>query len=131
MTTSLKSKEIQALRAQLIARNDDLRDEIKAVLTRSDNETYSALAEQVHDIGDESLADLLSDVNLATIDRHVSEAREIETALMRIAEGNYGRCIECGDDIGYQRLQAFATAKRCIRCQTAHEKRYGEQHATL
>jgi len=42
-------------------------------------------------------------------------------ALRLIREGNYGACIDCGDAIGYERLSAYPTAGRCIRCQERHE----------
>ncbi|NIO41267.1 MAG: TraR/DksA family transcriptional regulator, partial [Burkholderiales bacterium] len=41
---------------------------------------------------------------------------------MRMATGTYGICIECEGDVGYKRLQAYPTAKRCHRCQTQYEK---------
>jgi DnaK suppressor protein len=40
----------------------------------------------------------------------------------RIAAGRYGLCTDCGAEIGYARLQAFPTAKRCIGCQENREK---------
>jgi DnaK suppressor protein len=49
----------------------------------------------------------------------ISEIREIQKigeALKRIAEGTYGVCAECGDDIDPKRLKALPTATRCISC---------------
>jgi len=40
----------------------------------------------------------------------------------RLADGSYGVCIECGGDIGFERLRANHSAVRCIDCQTMHEK---------
>jgi DnaK suppressor protein len=41
---------------------------------------------------------------------------EIDTALRRVAAGSYGRCDECGEPIGTDRLAARPTAMTCIRC---------------
>ena len=69
-----------------------LREEIRQELLDSDNEHYIDLAGQVHDLEDESVADLLVDLDLAIIDLHVSEIREIDAALMSLARGGYGIC---------------------------------------
>jgi len=56
--------------------------------------------------------------------RELDELRGIEAAKQRFDEGNYGVCIECGQDIGYARLRATPTAIRCIICQTRYEKTF-------
>ena len=98
-----------------------LRGEIQEALLRRDSETYGELAGRVHDVEEESLADLLSDVNLAEISREVQEVRDIDAATRRIADRSYGWCIDCGVPIATARLGAYPTAKRCLACQQAHE----------
>lgn len=99
----------------------ELRDETRATLTRSDNESYAEIAGRVGDLEDQSLADLLVDVNLAEVTRDVEEIRAIERALKRIALGTYGICVSCGQPIERQRLEAYPTANRCAACQRAYE----------
>lgn len=131
MARHLTTDQIHALRHQLEERMQALRAEILEELSRSDNERYAEIAQQTHDLEDQSLADLLVDLNLADIDRHVNESREVEAALIRIAKGTYGYCLDCGDEIGVERLQAYPTAERCIDCQSQHEKRRDERHPSL
>lgn len=111
---------------KLRARWIELRDEIRDVLLRSDNEQYVQIGGQVRDYEDDSLADLLVDVNLAEVTRNVQQMRDIESALKRIALGTYGRCVDCGQPIERQRLEVYPTAKRCTRCQQIYE----HDHAT-
>lgn len=119
-----RSAEIHAhFERKLRERLSTLRAEIHATLLRSDMETYGELAGQVHDVDEESLADLLMDVNLAAISRAVQEVRDIESALHRLRERTYGACIECGEPIDVARLEAYPTAKRCLTCQQAYESR--------
>ena len=99
-----------------------LRREISEELLHFDEERYGDLAGRVHDTGEEALADLLVDIELASIDRHVQEIRDIDAALIRIAEGSYGRCCDCQEPIVIERLTAYPTAKRCIVCQEAHDR---------
>jgi DnaK suppressor protein len=110
----------QRLRGRLRA----LRAKIREALLRSDTETYGELAGRVHDAEEESLADLLTDVNLAEIAREVQEVRDIDVAMRRIADHTYGSCIDCGEAIDPARLQAYPTAKRCLTCEREHELKY-------
>jgi RNA polymerase-binding transcription factor DksA len=41
---------------------------------------------------------------------------EVELALARLDDGTYGRCEECGEPIGDQRLEGLPTARTCARC---------------
>jgi len=120
----LTNLQIDAISAQLAQRNRELRVEIRAALIQSDQQHHKDLAGSVSDIADESVADMLIDVDVALADRHVTELREVEAALQRIRDGDYGACIECGDTIGHERLAANPTARRCIRCQQRHENDY-------
>jgi DnaK suppressor protein len=99
----------------------DLRDETREALSRSDNESYADIAGRVTDLEDQSLADLLVDVNLAEVTRDVQEIRAIERALKRMALGTYGVCVSCGQPIERERLEAHPTANRCAACQRAYE----------
>ena len=113
------------LEAGLRQRRDELREAIRAELLSGDEEHFTDLAGRVHDLGDESAADLLMDLNLASVHREVVELRQVEDALQRIAMGGYGRCVDCGVDIDATRLEAQPTASRCVTCQ----QRYEETHA--
>ncbi len=45
----------------------------------------------------------------------------IDNALKRIETGEYGKCIECGDKIPIQRLNAIPYAPYCVDCKEAME----------
>ncbi len=47
---------------------------------------------------------------------------KIDAALAKIAEGEYGECISCGEDIGVKRLKARPVAELCIDCKSDQEK---------
>lgn len=124
MPSELTDKQVAKFRQQLKDRFYTLRNEIRQELLNSDDEQFIDLAGRVHDLEEASVATLLVDLNLASIDRHIQEIRDIDRALIRIAENNYGVCIDCNAPIGAERLAAFPTAKRCIRCQKMHEKTF-------
>ena len=116
----------QEFRQQLRARYEELREEIRRELLESEDEHFIDLAGEVHDREEQSVADLLVDLDLAILDLHIDEIRDIDAAFSRLAQGTYGECIDCGTDIAVERLRAFPTAKRCQPCQV----RYDQTHAT-
>lgn len=121
MTASVSMQEKALLKAQLEQRRVELLSSIHGQLQESDNQTYNDLAGRVHDSAEEAVADLLTDIGFADIDREVSEVSDIEQALIRLATGAYGVCIDCETDIPIERLSAYPTAKRCLACQQRHE----------
>lgn len=69
-----------------------------------------------------TLADIALEADAAVAGKDAQAVRDIIAARRRLAAGTYGVCIECGDAIGYRRLLAYPTAKRCIECQREHER---------
>ncbi len=124
MKQALESQRIATLRTALRARHAALRDEIRQDLQKSDDDRTRLYADRVHDLEDESVADLLVDLDLAEIDRDLAELREVEAALGRIEQGSYGTCETCDGPIGEERLHANPAALRCLDCQAMHEKTY-------
>lgn len=117
----LSESQINGLKKTLDVRFCQVREEIRQELIRSDNESYIDLAGRVHDFEEAAVADILVDLQLASIDRHIHEIREIDSALMRIAGGSYGVCEDCGETIAVGRLTVNPAAKRCYRCQNDFE----------
>jgi DnaK suppressor protein len=46
---------------------------------------------------------------------------KIEEALARHAEGTYGYCFECGEEVSEKRLRALPFAVRCKECEEERE----------
>ncbi len=49
-------------------------------------------------------------------DRRQAQLRRIDGALQRLAEGEYGACVECGEDIAPKRLEIDPTVAKCVDC---------------
>jgi DnaK suppressor protein len=130
---ALKQTEIDELVTQLKRDYQTLLGEVRDELQDSGNQhRIDILNREPGDSGDESLATSLVDLNLTTLDRHVQAIKDIESTFQRIRSGEYGVCIDCGDDIAFNRLQAYPTAKRCIVCQEKRERLYArEGHSSM
>ena len=50
------------------------------------------------------------------------ELRETEAALARVKSGDYGLCTDCGAPLPLAQLGALPQARRCMLCETAHER---------
>jgi len=123
----LKSEEITETRARLRQRAVQLRNEIRAGLQRSSDESHARIAEQARDLEDDSFADLMVDVNLSDVRRDMDELRAIDRAMRRLSDGTYGICIDCGREIPRERLQAQPIAERDIECQSLFERTHEQQ----
>lgn len=105
---------------------NDVRDD----LARTRRDQFGELAGSAHDAGDESVAVLIADLDQADLGRDADELRAIEAARVRLAEGSYGVCVDCGTDIDYPRLRASPAAIRCIECQRRFEKTHAAPTGT-
>jgi DnaK suppressor protein len=72
---------------------------------------------------DKATVRLLNDLALEAADHNAMQLRSVRYALAKFDDGSYGACEECGNPIGFSRLQARPEARLCIACQTRAEKR--------
>ena len=119
---ALTIEQTEELRGMIEERRRALLAEVQEGTERAREDSFEDLAGTAPDAGDESVATLIGDIDHADVSRDVTELRALEAAKGRIAEGQYGVCVDCGGDIEYERLKAAPAALRCIRCQTLHEK---------
>ena len=78
----------------------------------------------------EKTADTMDEVQLAgerelairNLDRESILLRNVRAALSRVADGSYGTCLHCEEDISPKRLNAVPWTAYCIRCQEAADR---------
>jgi len=117
----LSDSQMALLEGQLREQQEGLRAEVQEERAKSDNERDRRSAREVQDRGDEANTDQWREANAAMIDHHVDEISGIQAALSRVQSGTYGLCVDCGEAIGFQRLQAYPSANRCVQCQSKVE----------
>jgi RNA polymerase-binding protein DksA len=125
---ALSDKELAELSAKLDARRRELMGEVQDELGDTEAREYGTLTGALPgDSGDQSVADEQADLNLTMTDRHAEELAAVDAARARIRDGTYGYCIDCGTEIGFERLLAYPTAERCIEDQSRVEKTYAHE----
>ena len=76
---------------------------------------------------DEIQANESREIGFATRELLVERVNRLSVALDRLAEGEYGTCVKCGEEISPARLQAMPEVQTCVRCQDRIE-RLGRQY---
>ncbi|OLB00209.1 MAG: hypothetical protein AUH77_08270 [Candidatus Rokubacteria bacterium 13_1_40CM_4_69_39] len=76
---------------------------------------------------DEIQANERREIGFATRELLVERVNRLSAALDRLSEGEYGTCVECGEEISPARLRAMPEVQTCVRCQDRIE-RLGRQY---
>ncbi|PLX36727.1 MAG: molecular chaperone DnaK [Hyphomicrobiales bacterium] len=107
------------IRNRLIARREELQ-----ALADSAAEARGPVTLDQQSVGRLSRMDAMQQQAMAQAnDRaRTAELSRIDAALHRLAEGEYGYCLDCGDEIAEKRLQIDPTAALCIACAASREK---------
>jgi DnaK suppressor protein len=116
--------ETEKIRAALLERRDELREEY--------DQTINDIAELQRDRLTDSAGDDQADTGTKTFEREqeislanniLERITQVERALERLEEGNYGWCERCGNPIPVERLAAFPSATLCVTCKQLEERR--------
>lgn len=115
----MRQRELDRFRRLLEGRRRDILTEAERALGSMNQETDEAFADPTDRATHESDRNLL----LRIRDRERKLLSKIDEAFVRIDRGLYGRCDECGEEIGLARLKARPVTTLCINCKSAQEAR--------
>jgi len=97
-------------RSELEREAEDLRGQLNELGHGGEGLTYDAnFADSSQVTAERGEADTLAARLQETLD-------EVEAALAKIADGTYGTCEQCGQEIAPARLEAKPAARLCISC---------------
>ncbi|MGZ3650710.1 MAG: TraR/DksA family transcriptional regulator [Bdellovibrionota bacterium] len=114
---NLTSNAIKSLQVMLEQQRKDILSNGKTL--RVD---YNVDKDELLDEVDTATHDVEQGMKMRLGNRESLYFRKIEEALLRIKDGTYGQCVECGADIGAKRLEVRPTAELCIDCKEAAEQ---------
>ena len=116
--------ETEKIRVALTERRDELQTEYDTTITE--------LTELQRDRLTDSAGDDQADTGSKTLEREqeitlannlLERITQVERAIDRLGEGNYGYCERCGNAIPVERLAAFPSATLCVHCKQLEERR--------
>ena len=116
--------ETETIRVALTERRDELQAEYDT--------TISEITELQRERLTDSAGDDQADTGSKTLEREqeitlannlLERIAQVERAIDRVSEGNYGYCERCGNAIPVERLAAFPSATLCVTCKQLEERR--------
>jgi DnaK suppressor protein len=119
----MNKTELEKYKATLLARQAELSNGLRNREDIAIQKTPDAL-DEVQLAGERELA-------IRNLDRESSLLRNVRAALARIADGSYGTCLHCEEEIKPKRLEAVPWTPYCIRCQEAADRHEFESSESL
>src|SRR6188472_2385217 len=112
--------------AELKQMLDDRRREIQAEVQGKmrgvrEEGSWGGKLNEVLDAVESSEADIQEELEFALIQMKSETLNKVNDALIRLEQGDYGYCFECGEEIAEKRLRALPFAVRCKDCEEARE----------
>jgi DnaK suppressor protein len=112
------------LRRNLEQHRQELRKELQAKVRIRQREAVTgerAPGRVSTDDTEQAADDSGEDLELALLQLKSRTLGRVNDALLRLDEGGYGSCVDCGDEIAENRLKALPFAVRCKDCEESIE----------
>ncbi len=114
----LNAVELQQLKELLEAQKQTLEQQLQQVEANTQPVTLDQQS-----VGRVSRIDAIQQQQMAVANRQqlMQQFNAINTSLKRLQTDEYGFCLECGEPIGFARLQVQPYAPYCLACQSDKE----------
>ena len=110
------------LKTMLDDRRRELQAEVQGKMRGVREEgSWGGKLNEVLDAVESAEADIQEDLEFALVQMKSETLNKVNDALIRLEQGNYGNCFDCGDEIAEKRLRALPFAVRCKDCEEAKE----------
>jgi RNA polymerase-binding transcription factor len=116
--------ETDKIRGALVERRDELQAEYDQTLTEITELQRERLTDSAgDDQADTGTKTLEREQEITLANNLLDRITQVERAIERAGEGNYGYCERCGNAIPVERLAAFPSATLCVSCKQLEERR--------
>jgi DnaK suppressor protein len=95
---------------------------LSAEIAKNRNAEEETTEEATQDIADKAVSSYTREFLYSLTDTERTTLQQIDQALLRIAEGTYALCLNCGAAMAEKRLNAVPWAPHCVDCQELAEK---------
>jgi DnaK suppressor protein len=110
------------LKQMLDERRRELQAEVQGKMRGVREEgTWGGKLNEVLDAVESAEADIQEDLEFALVQMKSETLNKVNDALVRLEQGNYGNCFDCGEEIAEKRLRALPFAVRCKDCEETRE----------
>ncbi|HYF16291.1 MAG TPA: TraR/DksA family transcriptional regulator [Ramlibacter sp.] len=125
MSHTIELTEAARIRQRLARREAELQTLLRACTVDA---VHPVEEHEVADFKDMAIAESQATVDGAQAAHALAELHQLHQARVRLEEGRYGVCLDCGDAIDPRRLAALPATAYCPSCQQAHEQRAVRAH---
>src|SRR6187397_1452806 len=121
-TESKTRARYSELKNMLESRRREIHAEVQGRMrdVRSEG-SWGGKLNEVLDAVESSEADIQEELEFALIQMKSETLNKVNDALIRLEQGDYGYCFECGEEIAEKRLRALPFAVRCKDCEERRE----------
>jgi RNA polymerase-binding transcription factor len=110
------------LKQMLTERRREIQAEVQGKMRGVREEgSWGGKMNEVLDAVESAEADIQEDLEFALVQMKSETLNKINDALVRLEQGDYGNCFDCGEEIAEKRLRALPFAVRCKDCEEARE----------
>jgi len=121
----MRTRELEQFRKVLLMKRRLLVGDVsaleKAALEKNRQDASGDLSKMPLDMADVGSDNYEQEFTLGLIETEQATLQEIDEALQRIDEKQYGKCVACSAAIPKARLKAKPHAKYCIECKRREE----------
>jgi len=116
--------ETKKIETALVERRDELQAEYDTTITEITELQRERLTDSAGaDDADTGTKTLEREQEITLANNLLERINQVERAIERVGEGNYGWCEKCGNAIPVERLAAFPSATLCVHCKQLEERR--------
>jgi DnaK suppressor protein len=110
------------LKTMLDERRRELQAEVQGKMRGVREEgSWGGKLNEVLDAVESAEADIQEDLEFALVQMKSETLNKVNDALVRLEQGSYGNCFDCGEEIAEKRLRALPFAVRCKDCEETRE----------
>jgi DnaK suppressor protein len=114
----MDKKTVKSYRDRLLARRESLFSQVTEAELSSRERDLEATQDPADMAANAYTKELL--ISMSANDRMLLQL--IDEALLRVEKGEYGDCINCGEQVQIKRLDAVPWARYCLKCQDLQER---------
>ena len=122
----MRKTDLDKLRKLLLEKRKTIFEELEAMNTKMGKtikESTGDLSSYSYHMADQGTDAMEREMTFMLSSKTGRFLYHIDEALRRIDQGDYGKCVGCGKQIGLDRLKAVPHARLCIQCKSAEEEK--------
>ena len=114
----MDKKKVEQYRKRLMSKQEEL----MRLVSKSEQDGRSIDEDITQDVADKAANSYTKEFLFHQSNNERQLLQMVEVALVRMREGVFGECINCGSEINAKRLDAVPWTRYCIACQEKQEQ---------